>query len=178
MASRSQLEREKEETSMVKSTSWSSCGSASHTWPGGGEAVTFRVRGAGEWGLGTGVVSWPAARIRRPTANKRSLSRKTATSMALQGFTSSRAASPMSVARRDSRRPISPVGLSTGFAAGGSGSSSDVSAGCEGSGGAEGISVVIHEARQLGGRPVGCIHINGGGQGGVGRAWGLGSEGR
>ena len=73
--------------------------------------------------------------MRRPTADRRSLSRKTATSMALQGFASSRAASAVSAARRDSCGPISPVRLSTGFAAGGSGSSSDVSAGCEGFGG-------------------------------------------
>ena len=90
---------------------------------------------SGEWGPGTGVVSWPAARMRRPTADGRSLSRKTATSMALQGFASSRAVSAMSATRRDSCGPISLAGLSMGLAAGGSGSSSDVSAGCEGSGG-------------------------------------------
>ena len=90
---------------------------------------------SGEWGPGPEMVSWPAARMRRPTAERRSLSRKKATSMALHGFASSRAVSGLSAATRDSCGPTSPVGLSTGSAAGGSGSSSDVSAGCEGSGG-------------------------------------------
>ena len=81
------------------------------------------------------MVSWPAARMQRPTADRRSLSRKTATSRALQGFASSRAVSAMSAARRDSCRPSSPGGLSARPAAGGAGSSSNSTAGGRGSSG-------------------------------------------
>ena len=81
------------------------------------------------------MVSWPAARMRRPTADMSSLSRKTATSRALQGFTSSRAVSAMSATRRDSCGPSSPGGLSAWPAAGGVGSSSDSTAGGRGSSG-------------------------------------------
>ena len=94
MASPSQLEREKEGTPRVKPATWSSSRVRLAYWARRGE----RPSPSGEWGPGTGVVSWPAARMRRPTADRRSLSRKTATSMALQGFASSRAASAMSAA--------------------------------------------------------------------------------
>ena len=131
MASPSQLERKKEGTPRVKPTSWSSSRVLLAYWARRGG----RPSPSGEWGPGTGVASWPAARMRRPTADRRSLSRKTATSMALQGFASSRAVSAMSATRRDSCGLVPPVGLPMGPVAGGSGSSSDASAGCEGSGG-------------------------------------------
>ena len=74
------------------------------------------------------MVSWPAARMRRPSADRRSLYRKTANSIALQGFASSRAVSAMSSARRESCGPTPPGGVSAWLAAGGSGSSSDTTA--------------------------------------------------
>ena len=127
MASPSQLEREKEGTPRVKPTSWSSSRVLLAYWAkrGGGPSPS------GEWGPGTGVVSSPAARMRRPTADRRSLSRKTATSMALQGFASSRAVSAMSAAKRDS---CWPAGSPTGPVAGGSGFASDMTTGGESSG--------------------------------------------
>ena len=131
MASPSQLEWEKEGTPRVNPTSWSSSRVLLAYWARRGG----RPSPSGEWGPGTGVVSLPAARMRRPTADRRSLSRKTATSRALQGFASSRAVSAMSAARRDSCGPTSPGGLPAWLAAGGSGSSSDTTAAGRGSSG-------------------------------------------
>ena len=53
----------------------------------GGERASL----SGERGPGTGVVSWPAAGMHRPTTDRRLVSRNTAPSMALLGFTFFRA---------------------------------------------------------------------------------------
>ena len=119
------LEREKEGTPRVKSTSWSSSRVLLAYCAKRGERPSL----SGGWGPGMGVASWPAARMRRPTADRRSLSTNTATSMALQGFTSSRAVWAMRAARRDCCWLPSPRGL----VAGGLGSSSEVSTGGNGS---------------------------------------------
>ena len=98
---------------MVKSTSSSSSRVLLTCWAKQGERLSL----PGEVGLGRGVVSWPAVRMRRPSADGRSLSRKASTSMALQGFTSSTAVSAMRAARRDSCLPMAQWWIALGGSA-------------------------------------------------------------
>ena len=174
MATPSQLEREKEGTPIVKSSSWSS----SHVRLAYCATRGERASLLGKWRPTTAGGSWPAVGMRRPTADRRSLSIKTATSMALHGFTSSRALSAMSAARRDLCWPISLGGPSGGPSVGSSESSSNVSVGCETSGGAGAVSIVPHDVGQLVGYAVAGVYVNEGGLEGRGSAWGLSSQGR